>query len=180
MTIPGFVALMQAYYKPSEELRIAFSEFLRTEFNPKYGFKQLSAFFRDNRLDFSITGKRAPYFLLLFSEIIDVIKNKRTGVLIEIDQVASGVTLLSCFIRNREMARVSNMIGGPASDPYDHCRSKFAEFYADVMTNRDELAFKFLASSRKAHKYAIMCFCYSQTHRGRSDDLIERFEEEHM
>lgn len=39
----------------------------------------------------------------LHAEILKVIKTGRTNVMVEIDQVASGVSLLSCFINNREM-----------------------------------------------------------------------------
>jgi DNA-dependent RNA polymerase len=177
VSLAGFVALLQAYYKPSLRQSEGFSNFIKnTTLAKKDGFKKLTQFFKENPLDFSSIKNKLLYFMLLHAEILKVIKTGKTGVMIEIDQVASGVTILSCFIRNKIMARAANVIGGDASDPYEYCREKFLEFYGSDMTNRDERAFTFLASDRKVHKYALMCFCYSQTHFGRSSDFIERFE----
>lgn len=60
--------------------------------------------------------------MLLHAEILKVIKTKKIGIMIEIDQVATGLTLLSCFKRNQTMAKTCNIIGGNPSDPYEVCR----------------------------------------------------------
>lgn len=100
-------------------------------------------------------------------------------MLLEIDQVASGVMLLSYFLRNKTMAEQSNVIGGSAADPYDYCRRNFEDFYEKHMVERDSNVLKFISSSRKTHKYALMCFSYAQTHIGRVEDFSERFHEEY-
>ena len=179
ITLAGFVALLQAYYKPCPDHQRAFSEFLSsTSLSKKNGMKLLADFFHAHPLDFTkIFNKQFPYFMLLHAEILKVIKTGRTGVMIEIDHVASGVTLLSYLIRNKEMARACNVLGGPDSDPYHYCRSKFKDFYETQMNEKSEIVSEFLCNDRKIHKYASMCYTYAQVYQGRSDDFVSRFED---
>jgi hypothetical protein len=176
VTIPGFLALLGAYYKPcpvtQEKVKIFLSQ---TTLSKKNSKKELSNFFKNNPLEFSLVGDKICYFMLLHSEIHRVIKTGKTGICLEIDQVASGVMLLSYFLRNRKMAEKSNVLGGVFSDPYAYCQKQFKTFYYKNMESRNSNVFEFLCENRKVHKYAIMCFCYAQTHIGRMDDFQERW-----
>lgn len=103
-------------------------------------------------------------------EILKVIFTKKTGILIEIDQVASCVTTLSYFIWNKVMVKQCDAIGIEPNDPYDFCIRKFASFY-ERLKKKDVAVESFFYSDRKVHKYALMCFCYSQTHMGKNMDF---------
>jgi hypothetical protein len=107
-----------------------FHSFLEeTVLSKKDGMKVLRDFFSENPLDFEATGDDVLYFMFLHGEILRVFDTGETGMCLEIDQVASGVMLLSYLLRNRTMAECANALGGPQSDPYDYCKKNFKSFY---------------------------------------------------
>jgi hypothetical protein len=128
ITQNGFIAFLDAYYKPSLELKQKFKDFIRYKGLKKTNwFKKLSKFFKENPLDFSLTEDKFLYFALLHIEIGKTIKTRKTAMCIEIDAVASGLTILANFLRNKLMAIKSNVCGGEKSDTYQYCMEKFPD-----------------------------------------------------
>ena len=178
----GFVILLEAYYKSRPDYQKALSEFIKSTnwslFSKQHGIELLADFFHAHPLDFTkISNKQFSYFMLLHAEILKAIKTGHTGVMIEIGQVASGVTLLSYLIRNKKMARVCNGVGGAASDPYEYCMLKFKDFYETQFIEKFNTVFEFLCNDREIHEYAVICFVYRKTYYGRRDYFVSRFED---
>ena len=172
----GFVELLKAYYNPSKTQTDKFTAFLdATVLSKKKGMSTLGGYFYENPLNFSETGDKVFYFMLIHAELVKVIKTGKTGLMLEIDQTASGVMFLSYLLRNKKMAEKSNALGGAQSCPYTYCMDKFKHFYDNKMITGNEEAFRFLSSNRKLHKYALMCYCYAQTHVGRIYDFNEHW-----
>jgi hypothetical protein len=81
-------------------------------------------------------------------------------------------------MRNERLAQQCNIVSGTKCCPYTYCMLNFREFYdtyKNVEFEHDEDALTFLSTSRKLHKYAIMCFAYSQKAYGRENDFLERW-----
>lgn len=179
LTLRGFENLLFAYYKPSDSLTEDFSRFLKNNKpSKKHGMKKLFEFFRENPLIFSQT-EDPLYFMLLHGEILKSSKNGwKTGVNVEIDQTASGVVFVSLLTRNRNLAKVANLISKEKSCPYTYCMKNFSRFYHDVMEFKSEKVLGFFSENRKVHKYALMCFCYRQTHVGRLSDFLTAWDKD--
>lgn len=176
VSIKGLVCLLEAYYKPCSSSSKKFQEYLvGVTLSKKKGSAFLFKFFHENYLDFSKSKDKLCYSMLLHAEILRVEKTGKTTVCLEIDQKASGVFLLANLLRNKKMAKKANVIGGVSSCPYTYCMKKFTKFYVSKMKGRDDEVFTFLTTNRKVHKYAVMCYCYSQTHLGRSEDFVDRW-----
>lgn len=75
------------------------------------------------------------------------------------------------------MAEVSNLIKKERSCPYTFVMNCFRDFAKNNMTHQCEQALDFLSNNRKLHKYALMCYTYSQTHNGRIHDFLNRWVE---
>jgi hypothetical protein len=178
ITLKGLENLLFCYYAPDKVLNKKFRTYLKgNTLSKKKGFNLLLSFFEDNPLDFTVVDS-ALYFMNLHMEICKIKKTRTTSVNVEIDQTASGVVFLALLLGDRKMAQVSNLIESTSSCPYSFMMSQTASFIENNLDNKGDIAIKFLCTSRKAHKYALMCYIYSQTHLGRMVDLIDRFVEE--
>ena len=180
LTISGLVSLLRSYYAPSPELASKFEAFLTS--SSKKSYLSLYDFFEKTPLDFAKT-KNILYFSLLHMEINHAKQTGKTAVNVEIDQNASGVTLLAYFLRNKKLAEICGLIPDKngkyyTKGPYIYCMTHFPAFYEKHMETRNLKAFEFILTHRKLHKYALMCFCYSQTYSGRIDDFRDAWEEQ--
>lgn len=173
ITIPGLRSLLQAYYRGNAELSQEFEDYLKTLiFSKKTLTRQMFTFFDKKPINFSKT-KNPLYFMLIHMELLAVKTEKKTAINIEIDQTASGVVFLAFLTRNKQLAMVSNVISYENSCPYTYCRENFESFYTNNMKKRSNKFLIFATENRKLHKYALMCFCYNQTHTGRLEDFIK-------
>jgi hypothetical protein len=176
ITLQGMVSLMRCFFVGAGQHENLFEEFLLGKtLSKKTGMATLKKFFTDNPINFYDLKDNFLYVCLLYMEILKVQETGKTSVMVEIDQKASGSVFLSLALRNKKMAKFSNIISQEKRCPYTYCMEMFPQFYEEFMENRDEQAFRFLSTNRKLHKYAKMCFSYSQKGIGRSEDFIERW-----
>ena len=118
------------------------------------------------------------YFFLLRDELKNIFKTEKkkvkTSISVEIDQVASGPTLVSLLIGNKALAQKCNLLGGFTfhciytellKETYYFMEEKYIEkpFYS-----KTSKAFSMLTSKRKSQKHALMCFFYNETPLGRT------------
>lgn len=187
LTTIGHINLLRAFYTGYPELEQSFETFLnkheRTGKKPVINKKLLDSFFKEN-LPENLPSKNsllyANLYLSLFEQSASSKGYRKTAVNVEIDQSASALVFLSFVLRDKRMAKVSNVLGGPKASPYKYMMEQFSSYYA---ANKDKFpfnkkAYDFLCSNQKLHKYAIMCFCYGQSHMGRMDDFYERWYKE--
>ena len=171
----GLINLMGAYFKASDDKFRKFQEFVKQLKISKRTFaKKMFEFFHKNYIDFSKSGVPL-YFMLLHAELLTVERTKKTAVNLEIDQTASGVVFLAFLTKNKKLADVANIISQKNTCPYTHCLKNFKNFYQNHMKSRSPRFLKLATTDRKLHKYALMCFCYNQTHMGRIDDFKTRW-----
>jgi hypothetical protein len=187
LTQEGFTTLLEAYYTGNPEQLSDFKLYLaNTKISNKNGKKLLTAYFQKNPLEF--TKIRKPmYFLNLHLALLEAVDNGYcTAVNVEIDQNASALVILAIVLRSKEIAAVCNLTGGDSKlSPYDFIKEKCAEFLETELGKKELNIEKyadvcdFLRTSRKLHKYAIMCFCYNQTAMGRMYDFSDKWREEY-
>lgn len=176
VTLNGFRNLLVCYYTGAGQYLEEFEEFLsKTTLSKKKGMETLLTFFHTHPIDFLVLKDNFLYISLMHTEIINVECTGKTGLMVEIDQKASGCCFLALAFRNKALAEQSNVISKVKSCPYTYCMEKFPEFFKQLDVEYDELAFNFLSTNRKLHKYALMCFAYSQKSIGREEDFIERW-----
>ena len=173
----GLESMLESYYECDEKLKLSFSR-KRSECG---NMEKLFEFFHNNPLDFTKTRK-IIYFSLLHIELNKVCNSGKTDFPVEIDQNSSGVTFLAFILRNRKLAEITGLIPGEdgitySEGPYTYCLKRFKEFYEQTFESKNEKVFHLLNSNKKLHKYAMMCFCYSQTHVGRMSDFQDAFTE---
>lgn len=175
LTHKGFVYLFQAYYKADNVLSDKFKDFLVTIKSIKGPFKtKLYTFFDENYLDFEAIDEPL-YFMNLHMELLQLRSNTTTSVNIEIDQTASGVVFLAYLLKSKEMAKACGLLNKSPSSPYDVLMAKclgFLETHTDIENPK---IIDFLTTNKKLHKYALMCFSYSQTYFGRMDDFQQHW-----
>lgn len=163
LTVKGLISLMQTYYacdKNSSKSLDIYIYILSNHINDNNSSKNIKLlynFFHNNYLDFTRI-KNTLYFMHLHMELIKSEKTNKIDVNIELDQTA-------------------NLINPKKSCPYTFVMSYFEEFASNFMTNLDKTAIIFLKSSRKLHKYALMCYTYNQTHLGRRIQTLSYNEE---
>jgi hypothetical protein len=59
--------------------------------------------------------------------------------------------------------------------PYDFAMSEFEGFYNKTVINKNDKVLQLCKTSRKLHKYAMMCYSYNQTSYGRTEDFVSRW-----
>ncbi len=177
ITLKGFINLLKCLYMAANQHTEHFDEFVKnTTLSKMKGMNLLFDFFKKYEIDFLALKDKFLYVSLLYSEILIVIKTGKTRVMLEIDQKASSSVFLALALRNKKLAEKSNIISLKKTCPYTYCMTKFEDFYTLFMKKRDDEAFGFLSTNRKLHKYAKMCFAYSQSFTGRRDDFLERWD----
>lgn len=175
LTRKGLVYLFRAYYKADNALYNEFENLLTTiEFRKCSIKSKLYEFFDKNYLDFE-TISEPLYFMNLHIELLKLKSSDTTAINIEIDQTASGVVFLAFLLKSEKMAQACGLLGNSNTSPYDvlmdHC-GKFLKKHTEIKSPK---VVNFLTTNKKLHKYAMMCFSYSQTHFGRMDDFQERW-----
>jgi hypothetical protein len=176
ITLKGMISLMKSFYIAAGQFEQEFEDFCKkTIISKKTGMKVLLKFFTENPIDFLNLKGNFLYATLLCGEIYTVQLTGKTAVMLEIDQKASGSVFLSLALRNRKLASYSNVISKEANCPYTYGMGMFPEFYDNFLENKDVQAFNFLSKNRKLHKFAKMCYSYSQKGMGRKEDFIERW-----
>lgn len=181
LTVKGLINLMQAYFACDKNCGESLDKYLSSKHitdNNLSNKKLLYNFFHNNYLDFTKI-KNTLYFMHLHMELIKSEKINKTDVNVELDQTASSIVFLSLLLRDKKMAKSANLISPEKSCPYTFVMSYFEKFASNYMTNLDQTAIIFLKSSRKLHKYALMCYIYNQTHLGRIQDFKSVWIEEY-
>ena len=173
--------MIEAYYFPNP---ILLTKMREQAFVNK---KDLLEFFSDNLLP--DIKNESLYFELLERELKDLshdvlVKNKKfikTALPLEIDQVGSGPTLVALVVGNHRLAEKCNLLGGEYQCVYTFLLEKTEMFIKLKMKNTNPLtktnlkAFKLLTTDRKAQKYALMCYLYNESHRGRTNRWRENY-----
>jgi len=174
ITLKGIINLLQAYYACDEHLTQQFNLFLSNYTLYEIKKTMLFEFFHSNYISF-INVKHALYFMLLHMHLLKVEKTNLTDINVEIDQTASGIVFLSLLLRDKKMAKAANLINKEKNCPYTFVMKHFKQFAETHITCKTQSAIDFLSTDRKLHKYALMCFIYSQKHIGRMDDFYNRW-----
>jgi hypothetical protein len=179
LTNQGLVSLMRSYYFKDKALSLKFEFFIGTQklTNKKTFFKVFGKFFEDNPITFTST-KSAPYFMLLHAEIGNALETRFTAVPIEIDQKASGITLLALLTRNKPLADKCNIINRENNDIYVYCQQQFEAFYNREIENKNDKVLQFFEDNRNNMKFAFMCYAYRQKTEGRFRDVYLTYWEE--
>jgi len=175
ITLRGLINLFRAYYAADKALLEKYQDFLsKNTFSKKKGKYLLFVFFHKNYLKFTKI-KEPLYFMCLHMELLKVEKTNKTAVNIEIDQSASGAVFLAYLLKNKKLAKVCGLLSKKDSSPYDYLKEKSSIFLNQNIKTKSPRIFEFISNSRKLHKYALMCFAYSQTHIGRMEDFRDRW-----
>jgi hypothetical protein len=174
LTISGYVELFRCYYRSvSENSLEVFEKYLsKVNLSKKTGKKELYNFFRSNPVKLA-DSEVFLYSSLLHTEILKAEVSGKTGVNVEIDQVASVLAFLALFFRNRKLARVANLLGGDFKCPYSYIMDYMTEKFKSNVKFSEKGHF-LVTKDRKTTKKVTMCFGYSQTIKGRNEFLIER------
>jgi len=169
ITLPGLIHLMKAYYAHNNELFDRFTLYITDK---EVDSKLLFDFLKKNPADL-VSAKNTLYIMHLHLELLKIEKCMETSVAIEIDQTASGVVFLSFILRDKKMALASNLLTKERRCPYTYVMNEFQGFADIHMENKNNKAFDFIKTSRKLHKYALMCFSYNQKDYGRMENFKE-------
>jgi len=174
VTIKGLTYMLRAYYCDDSELLSKFEQFVRSE--PQLSKASIQQFYYRNRVHYS-NKDSLTHFMLLSSEIQKVFKTNKTSILLQLDQVASGLVFMSLLFNNVSLGSNCNLI--PNSNNccvYTLARDNFLEFYENNIEAKDPRVLELFTVDRKLHKYALMCYSYRQTSFGRTQDFVERYE----
>ena len=184
LTSKGLKNMFQAYYAPNKDLLKKFNKEFPFDGDLKYDdldFEKLRVFFSNNKLP--NPSDTPVYFSLLHNEISDLVtkKKKTTGVSLEIDQVASGPTLVAILTGNKSMSAKCNLNPGDFVCLYTYLLGEtgtyIKAFLGEYKVEGAVLAFKYLTCNRKAQKFAFMCYMYNELHKRRTEKWKEHFEE---
>lgn len=172
----GVVYMLEAYYSGDIDLATKFKEYLSIK-QGKYSKKDLQIFFDGNRIDYS-DKESVTHFMLLAVELNKLFKAGKTGktkLLLQYDQVASGLVFIALLWKNVELGRRTNLILSEIDQlgPYDHAKENFEEFYEKNIETKNNKVLEFVKSNKKLHKYALMCYAYNQTVYGRTNSFVE-------
>jgi hypothetical protein len=139
LNMKGVVNLMKAYYNFSLEKTIEFNTFLKDNNLPNItGYRLLKQFFLDSLHDSSAyedgtydVKDQVCYWLTLECKLHDffVHGKKKTGLMLEIDQKASGLMILALLFQLKSLAAVTNLTGGHPQDVYLFVVENMASYF---------------------------------------------------
>lgn len=184
LTLQGHLNLIRALYHGYPLLLDKFEKFLHeNSLDKRTGRSKVYAFVKQHPIK-ELPDKDSLIFANYYMVIYRQLNSKdsiKTSINIEIDQSASALVFLSYVLRDKKMAKISNVLGGDTQFPYDYLKMRFADYYSENKERYtyDKEAYEFACTDRKLHKYAIMCFCYNQRHLGRMDDFRARWYDVH-
>jgi hypothetical protein len=172
VSVIGIKYMLEAYYSDDEGLLLEFKKY--TLDKPKYNKKDLQAFFENNSIDYA-NKKSITHFMLLAIELKRVFAGGKTKLLLQYDQVASGLVFIGLLWKNIKLGKITNVISSEKSNkgPYDYALSEFENYYNKNIVSKNLKVFNFVKSNRKLHKYALMCYSYNQTSYGRTQDFVD-------
>jgi hypothetical protein len=160
----GYITMVKAYINNFEEKYTYLGEISVNNIkNIKDNFKPLD-------ISDIINESSYFYYYLLGNEIYKLRNTDKTNFMIEIDQKSSSTVFMSIILGDKKLASQCNLISNSVNDPPKILMSKFESFYKYKVSN-DTL--KEFTTNRKVHKYLLMCFCYNQTHYGRTELIKE-------
>lgn len=200
LTQEGLIALMDAYYRFSMEGSLRWSELCKTVYSSKnVRYKKFKEFFQNfnysNKTEYFSGKDMSCYLKMLHNELCDYFSDdnlnsdKEVSLFLEIDQVCSGITLMSVLLGNPKLAAETNLLGGPPRDIYLYVMSHIEKYfstatytYIDPETKKkhkkpfDTLrVMEFLMVCRSCVKAMLMQWGYSQGSYKRSEFLISEF-----
>jgi hypothetical protein len=196
LTRGGMINLMRAYFAIDPQAAKLFEEKVRLWDDKGHELlKRLECYYHENRLDLSSYGKDVSYVLLLEWQLRTVFAggvHTKVHLNVEIDQNASGIVFMALLFRNKSLAEQCNLLTSDTQDVYTFTNQAVRNFILgkeisyvskesstfEGQTQQIKKSFivdevngtKFLKffNNRKATKYALMCYCYNQTHQGRT------------
>jgi hypothetical protein len=160
--------------------------------------KNMESFFIENYIFLMSINKELPYFMLLKFQIEKIFSkgfNQKVHLNVEIDQNASGIVFLALLLKNKALASRCNLLSKDKQDVYtfvNQCVKSFIlgktytkiNYVTDIDAKENTLhnnkidfvlteengskIFEFF-QQRKPTKYALMCYCYNQEHRSRTE-----------
>jgi hypothetical protein len=198
----GFINLLKAYFTLVLEIAEKFELFLSKQniYNKTF-LKNLKSFYIENNICLLSINKELPYFILLKFQIEQIFfkgLNQKIHLNVEIDQNASGIVLLALLLKNKALAERCNILSTNKQDIYTYvtkCVKSFIiektytkrNFVEEINTNDSIICndendfilteengsriFEFF-NQRKPTKYALMCYCYNQAHKSRTDHWV--------
>ena len=184
LTIEGLVSLMTAYYRFSLEGSIRWSHFLLSEkLSKRNAVEKIKQFFEDfnystNESDFDCEDKVCYVLTLHFtlSEVFETSNKTTVNSLVEIDQVCSGIMLLSILLKVRPLAEQTNVLGGAPRDIYVLLMNNIERFFDSKGFPKGRVL-EFLTTNRSCNKAILMRWGYSQEARNRGLLILELFKE---
>ena len=180
LTVRGLEHMLHAYYVVDKFLLNKFFELQKNTL--KMSKNILKSFFEQNKI--SNISDHPIYFQMLGRELSKTFSStetkKKTRVSLEIDQIGSGPMLVALLCGNRQLALKCNMLPGDSQCVYSYVQIESERFmqtnYPAICEEAPE-AVAFLKTSRKAQKFALMCFFYNQQHLNRTKELRDTFQE---
>ena len=168
----GLVFMLKAYYCNEKDKQNKLDHFLKKN-SPS--FKNIEAFYESNRLDYG-QNESLTHFMLLSAEIQKVLITKKTSVLLQLDQVASGLVFISILFKNVKLGKQCSVIKNLHTvGPYNYAKDSFEDFYNSKIEEKNDKLLHMMSNDKKIHKYALMCYSYNQTTFGRTDDFCNRW-----
>jgi hypothetical protein len=165
----GVVHTLEAYYSDDKDLLMKFKEYLLVK-RSKRGLKE---FYDRHRIDYA-SKEAVSHFMLLAVELNKIFKTGKTKLLLQYDQVASGLVFIAMLWQNIELGKRTNVIASETGqlEPYDYALSQFEEFYIKNIKDKNSKVLEFCTLNKKLHKYALMCYSYNQKSYGRTIDFV--------
>lgn len=170
----GLIYMMEAYYCDDKDKLLKFKNYVLS--NPTSN-RHIKKFYEDNRIDYA-SKESLTHFLLLSAELQKVFSTKKTSILLQLDQVASGLVFMSLLFKNKALAKQCYIIENEdCVGAYTFAQNNFKSFFEREIKCKNSYVLDLFVNDRKIHKYALMCYSYKQTSFGRSQDFTERWKQ---
>lgn len=197
LTLEGALHLMTAYFRFSYKNTLLLRAFLKGERRGgDLTFAALRGFFQRLKAEDSEDvhgyydfGDQLAYYYNIRTVLDSYFefKNKRTGIMIEIDQKASGLMIFAKLLNIKSLADATNLTNKKPMDVYtfvmEHIRAYFDEGTYKVKESNKKQPFDkgrlltFFESDRKLNKMILMRWSYSEGPRNRGLAIQEYFRE---
>jgi hypothetical protein len=173
ITVGGLAHMMRAYYCEDPEKLRKFEQYVSN--NENFNYLKIQKFFEGNRIEYS-TKKAFSHFMVLSSELQSTFITKKTGILLQIDQAGSGLTLLGLIFQNKQLLEQCHVLKCEnAVGPYKYGMLHFKDYYDKTIEPKNDKVLAMFTSDKKIHKYSMMCYSYNQTTFGRLEEFKKHF-----
>jgi hypothetical protein len=116
----GAIHILKAYYSQDEILLKSFEDYLIAN-ESTVSKKTLRDYYEKNRIDY-VSKKSVSHFMLLSIELKRVLNGGKTKLLLQFDQVASGLVFIALLWKNQELGEKTNIMNGnDVGGPYHIC-----------------------------------------------------------